>query len=242
MVEILDRVKAILLDIEGTTTPIDYVFGTLFPFAHQGVAAFLASHSTEPEVQADIAQLRQDYRQDLAKGIDLPLWTGPDATAPVPYIQYLITQDRKSTGLKALQGKIWQQGYQDGRLQSVLFADVRPAFEQWMAAGKALYIYSSGSIQAQQLLFRYSEAGDLTPLIQGYFDTQIGPKQDSASYAAIAAQIGIPPAEILFISDVTAELQAAQKTGMWVLCSIRTGNRPLESTFFPSIDSFHLIS
>jgi enolase-phosphatase E1 len=164
-----------------------------------------------------------------------------DLTAAIPYIRYLIATDRKSTGLKSLQGKIWQQGYQAGTLRSQVFPDVKPAFERWTQAGKRLFIFSSGSIQAQKLLFRYSEVGDLTGFLSGYFDTTTGLKREAESYRAIAGALGLPPAQILFISDVTAELKAARSAGMQTLFSMRPGNHSLDAEGFEAIESFDQI-
>ncbi|MEI2581209.1 acireductone synthase [Scytonema sp. PRP1] len=233
-----DTAEIILLDIEGTTTPVDYVFGVLFPFARDHVANFLTTQQQEVEVQTDLQWLRQEYETNLAQGLSVPHWQGTEATAPVAYIHHLIAIDRKSTGLKSLQGKIWEQGYRDGTLRSQIFADVKPAFERWTKAGKRLFIFSSGSVQAQQLLFRYSEVGDLTGFISGYFDTQTGSKREAQSYHKIADAIGVVPEKILFISDVTAELKAAQGVRMQTLFSIRPGNHSSESEGFAAIQNF----
>ncbi|ARV59194.1 acireductone synthase [Nostocales cyanobacterium HT-58-2] len=233
-----DTADVLLLDIEGTTTPVDYVFGVLFPFARNHVTDFLTTHQQEIEVQTDLQWLRQEYETDLAQGISVPDWHGTEATAAVAYIHYLIAIDRKSTGLKSLQGKIWEQGYRDGTLRSQIFADVKPAFERWTTAGKRLFIFSSGSIQAQQLIFRYSEAGDLTGFLSGYFDTQTGSKREAESYRKIADAIGVAPEKILFISDVTAELKAAQAAGMQTLFSLRPGNHSSDAQGFAAIHNF----
>ncbi|MDZ4873109.1 MAG: Enolase-phosphatase E1 [Chroococcidiopsis cubana SAG 39.79] len=232
------RADIILLDIEGTTTPIDYVFGVLFPFAQKQVEAFLQTHFQESAVQADLERLRQEYAADFAQGLNVPEWVDNSATAAVPYIHYLIATDRKSTGLKSLQGKIWESGYRDGTLRSQLFPDVKPAFERWTREGKRLYIFSSGSVQAQKLLFQYSEAGDLTQFLSGYFDTETGSKKEAESYRKIAQAIGVLPTQILFISDVTAELKAAKAAGMRTLFSLRSGNRTSDSEGFPVIHNF----
>jgi enolase-phosphatase E1 len=237
-VRVSDQVQAILLDIEGTTTPIDYVFGVLFPFARNHLEEFLANHGQTEAVQTDLQWLRQEYETDKNQGKSVPEWNGSAVTAAVPYIKYLIANDRKSTGLKSLQGKIWDQGYQDGSLRSLLFEDVAPALQRWTAAGKQIFIFSSGSVQAQQLLFRHTQQGDLTGYLSGYFDTQTGPKQQADSYGKIAAAIGLEPEQILFISDVAAELQAAHQAGMAVLFSWRPGNPSNESGGFPVIQSF----
>lgn len=236
------RADVILLDIEGTTTPIDYVFGVLFPFAKKQVGSFLQTHDRKSDVQADLERLRQEYAADVAQGLTVPEWgVGNSATAAVPYIHYLIETDRKSTGLKSLQGKIWESGYRDGMLRSQLFPDVKPAFERWTREGKRLYIFSSGSVQAQQLLFQYSEVGDLTQFLSGYFDTETGSKKEAESYRKIALAIGVLPTQILFISDVTAELKAAKAAGMQTLFSLRSGNRTSDSEGFPVISSFENI-
>ncbi|MEM0981344.1 MAG: acireductone synthase [Cyanobacteria bacterium P01_H01_bin.58] len=234
---ITDTVDAILLDIEGTTTPVDFVFGVLFPYARDRVASFLVNQGQVPEVQADLALLRQEYTTEVPTS-DLPTWSDTEPVAAVPYIHYLMDCDRKSTGLKSLQGKLWNQGYTEGRLKSQLFEDVKPAIERWHRAGKRIYIYSSGSIQAQKLLFGNTEAGDLTPLLQGYFDTTTGPKKEAASYHKIAAAIALPPAQIIFISDVIAELKAAQAAGLQTLLSQRPGNAPQEPKEFTVITDF----
>lgn len=236
-------VKVILLDIEGTTTPVDYVFGVLFPYAKERAGEFLQRQGQEESVQADLKLLRQEYETERAVGLaeKLPAWEGDAPAAVVPYIHYLIEIDRKSTGLKSFQGKLWNQGYQDGTLRSQVFPDVKPAFERWTAAGKQLYIFSSGSVQAQQLLFRYSEAGDLTQFLSGYFDTQIGMKREPESYRKIAAEIGVSPAEILFVSDVVPELEAARSAGMHGLFSLRPGNYTSDSEGFPVVRSFNEI-
>ncbi len=141
-----------------------------------------------------------------------------------------------------MQGKIWEQGYQDGTLRAQLFADLKPAFERWTRAGKRLYIFSSGSIQAQQLLFRHSESGDLTQFLSGYFDTETGAKKEGDSYRTIAQAIGVLPTQILFISDVTAELKAAQIAGMQTLFCLRLGNSTSDSEGFSIIRSFDNVS
>jgi enolase-phosphatase E1 len=224
----LTEIDALLLDIEGTTTPVDFVFKVLFPFARDRLATFLQAEVQDPEVQADLALLKAEHTQDQAQGLVIPPWTGEPGDG-VAYCQFLIDQDRKSTGLKSLQGKIWDQGYGDGSLRSQLFVDVKPAFERWVAAGKKLYIFSSGSVQAQKLLFGYTEVGDLTPFISGYFDTRTGPKREAESYRAIASQMNVPCDRILFISDIVAELAAARAAGMAVRLSQRPGNQPQES-------------
>jgi len=136
-------------------------------------------------------------------------------------------RDRKSTALKSLQGKIWKAGFESGELKGTVFPDVPLAFERWAAQAK-IAIYSSGSVDAQKLFFRHSSHGDLTPLISGYFDTRTGPKLEPASYAAIAAEMGVEPDEALFFSDVVGELDAAREAGLQTRLVIREGNAPVE--------------
>jgi enolase-phosphatase E1 len=147
-------------------------------------------------------------------------------------------QDRKSTPLKSLQGRIWKKGYRSGELLSQVFEDVPPAMERWHRQGKRVCIYSSGSVLAQKLLFGFTVAGDLTPLISAYFDTGVGAKMEAESYRRIASALQIPPEEILFISDVVTELDAAQAAGMQSRLSLRTGNRPQPENLFQAIHSF----
>ncbi|MCG8367344.1 MAG: acireductone synthase [Pseudanabaenales cyanobacterium] len=230
-----DSASALLLDIEGTTTPISYVFDVLFPFARDQVEDFLQTRGQDADVQADLTLLRQDYQ---AESKPVPLWQEDSPTAATPYIHHLIACDRKSTGLKSLQGKIWYVGYQSGQLRSQLFPDVKPAFERWRSAGKAIYIFSSGSVQAQKLIFRYSQDGDLTRYISGYFDTATGPKREIGSYQKIADQMGRSPNHILFISDVVAELRPAQAAGFQTLFSSRPGNHTDDAEGFTKIEDF----
>jgi enolase-phosphatase E1 len=238
-----DAVTAILLDIEGTTTPVSYVFEVLFPFARDNAEVFLETRGEDADVLADLALLRQEYE---AESEEVPPWEAGDAIAAVPYVHYLIGCDgvaspkgnRKSTALKSLQGKIWDAGYQAGQLRSQLFADVPPTLERWKKTEKAIYIFSSGSIQAQKLIFQYSEAGDFTAYINNYFDTTTGPKREAQSYQKIAEAIEALPEQILFISDVAAELRAAQAVGLQTLFCDRPGNATHNAEGFTAIQNF----
>ncbi len=196
-------ISTILTDIEGTTSSIDFVKDVLFPYARQRLPAFVETHGDTPEVQhwlqqaAEEAELISASRQEI---IDLLIeW---------------IDADRKSTALKALQGMIWKEGYASGEYRAHVYAEVPACLRAWQAAGKRLYVYSSGSVPAQQLFFAHTQAGDLTPLFSGYFDTQTGPKREAESYARIATAIGVAPASILFLSDIAAELDAARSAGL----------------------------
>lgn len=178
---------AVITDIEGTTTPIAFVHRVLFPYARERMADFVATnHAALAEVpEPRLATLRG--------------W---------------MERDEKVTALKTIQGLIWDEGYKAGALTAELYEDVPPALRRWARGGLRLFVYSSGSIAAQKLLFSHTPAGDLTPLFQAYFDTTTGPKRESASYAAIARGIGLPGAEILFLSDAEAELDAAHAAGL----------------------------
>ena len=219
-------VQAILLDIEGTTTPIDFVHNTLFSYAKEKMSEFVRQNFGE--IQTEIEQLKNEYKNDFTNQI-----YGRDFSEDVPetvaeYLRFLVDADRKSTPLKSLQGKIWQQGYETGELVSEVFDDVPTAFERWQSEQKMIAIYSSGSRLAQQLLFKYTNRGDLTGFIAEYFDTHIGRKGDSESYRRIASMESFPQVEnFLFISDSEAELDAAREAGMDTLLAIRPGNAPL---------------
>ena len=235
-----ESVQSILLDIEGTVAPVEFVYGTLFPFARQQLHSFMAKHQSEPEVMADCALLWQEYQAETAQ--ERPDWSDSKSIeSAIAYVEYLMDCDRKSTGLKSLQGKIWDQGYQSGELKSQLFEEVPAFFEQVIQSGKSIYIYSSGSVQAQILIFKFSEFGDLTPQISGYFDTQVGAKKESSSYQTISEKIGDKPEDILFISDVEAELDAAQTSRMQTLLSVRPGNQEILAPRFRVIHSLNEI-
>ncbi|HAZ61346.1 MAG TPA: acireductone synthase [Gammaproteobacteria bacterium] len=232
-------VRVVLLDIEGTTTPIAFVHAVLFPYAARALPAFLEGHAFDSAVAADIALLAHEYAAEKASGnADLPPWDGASGAAgAIPYLQYLMRQDRKSTALKSLQGRVWEMGYRTGELVGQLFEDVAPSLAGWHAAGLRLAIFSSGSIHAQQLLFRHSEAGDLTPYLAGYFDTRSGPKREASSYRCIAQAMEVAPEAMLFVSDVAAELDAARAAGCATALSVRPGNAPVEGTEHPRITS-----
>jgi enolase-phosphatase E1 len=220
--------RAILLDIEGTTTPISFVHDVLFSYARSHARDYLTQHPDE--VADDLALLREEHAQDVSKGEHPPPLHNETPESLAAYVNWLIDRDRKSTGLKSLQGKIWRQGYLEGTLKAQVFDDVAPAFERWHQAGLRISIFSSGSVLAQQLLFAHTDAGDLTKFISDYFDTTIGAKGDPESYRRIAQALNLPANEMLFISDVTTELAAAREAGMKTLLSIRPGNQPQDQT------------
>jgi enolase-phosphatase E1 len=223
-----ETVRAILLDIEGTTTPISFVHQVLFTYAREHLRSFLEEHFEAAELLLDLNGLRREYAVDLEQDQQPPtLISAPrdaEIDSLVVYINWLMDRDRKSRALKSLQGKIWKEGYLDGTLKAQLFVDVPPAFERWQRAGLSINIFSSGSALAQELLFAHTEAGDLTRFINNYFDTIIGAKKDAISYTGIAAKLGTPSRETLFISDVVDELDAAGAAGMRTLLCVRPGN------------------
>jgi enolase-phosphatase E1 len=227
--------EILLLDIEGTTTPIAFVYDVLFPYARKKIADFLGRNLTSAEVRADLARLREEWEADLQQGLAPPPYNNDDSA--VSYLHWLMESDRKSTPLKSLQGKVWEEGYRAGELKSRVFADVPLAFERWRGQSKQIYIFSSGSVLAQKLLFAHTEAGDLTEFISGYFDTNIGPKSDAESYRRIADAVKMAPPKIVFVSDVTKELAAAREAGMQVVLSVRPGNHPQ-----PDYDSYQAIT
>ena len=234
-----ERTRAILLDIEGTTTPIAFVHDVLFPYARDHVRAFLKSNFDAGEVRADIAILRQEHAVEVEQ---LPPFDDASVDSIATYVEWLIARDRKSTGLKSLQGKIWRHGYDDGSLQSQVYADVAPAMERWRARGLSVNIFSSGSVLAQKLLFAHTNAGDLTRFIHHYFDTNVGKKAEAESYRRIAEALGLRAEEVLFVSDVVSELEAASNAGMSVLLSVRPGNpRQDKVERFTVIESFEAI-
>ncbi|WCM25522.1 acireductone synthase [Sphingomonas sp. QA11] len=203
---------AILTDIEGTTSSIAFVTETLFPYARERLPAFVAAHPDETApILADVA--------------------AAEPGDPVATLTRWIDEDRKATPLKTLQGMIWEDGYREGAFTGHIYADAVAALRRWHAAGIALYVFSSGSVAAQKLLFGHSDAGDLTPLFSGYFDTTTGPKREAVSYTAIAKAIGLDPADILFLSDTPQEIAAARAADMQTLLIDRDGGTGDITTF-----------
>ena len=223
-------IRGILLDIEGTTTPIAFVHEVLLSYARSRVKNYLAAHLDSAETLADLARLREERAADMEQNLAPPALVNglrdAEIDSIVAYVHWLIDRDRKSTALKSLQGKIWRQGYLEGTLRAPLFADVVPALKRWRRAGLKISIFSSGSSLAQQLLFAHTEAGDLTKFIDNYFDTTNGSKTAIESYRHIALALCLPAPEVLFISDVVAELDAASAAGMQTFLCVRAGNRP----------------
>lgn len=207
----------ILTDIEGTTSSISFVKDVLFPYARAALPSYVREHGQQPEVRKwlDVAA------RELPSGS-----TGGDA-AIVKLLQGWIDADRKHTALKALQGLLWQDGYASGEYRAHIYADASRALLDWHAAGHRLYVYSSGSVAAQRMFFAHSEAGDLLPLFSGHYDTEIGGKREADSYARIAADLQAEPVQIVFLSDVVEELDAARSSGMRTLLVDRHEDYPI---------------
>ncbi len=203
-------IKVIVTDIEGTTSAIDFVHDVLFPYASKHLPDFVREHQSDPAVMPILDSVRNEAGEADA-----------DSERVIEILLQWIGADRKVTALKALQGLVWKQGYENGDFTGHMYEDAVNGLRSWAAAGIDLYVYSSGSVGAQKLLFGHSDAGDLTPLFSGYFDTNIGHKREAASYRNIAEDIGISATEMLFLSDVAEELDAAAEAGMQTFQLVR---------------------
>ncbi len=220
-------IKAVLTDIEGTTSAVSFVFDVLFPYAAQHLPGFVREQAQRPDVASQVQAVRQESGEADA-----------DVERVIAILLGWIADDRKATPLKALQGMVWEQGYQAGELKGHVYPDAVDALTRWHQQGYALYVYSSGSIQAQKLIFGCSQAGDLSALFSGYFDTTSGPKREAQSYRTIMAAIGLPGEGIIFLSDIVEELDAARAAGMLTCGLAREGG---ELPGHPCVDSFALI-
>jgi enolase-phosphatase E1 len=241
---IKDSFNVVLLDIEGTTTPVDFVYQTLFPYARKRLADYLSQNFSEDDMQPILAQLFDEHSRDVAANLAPPPLASQSPETHMEtaaaYLHWLMDRDRKSTPLKSLQGRVWQQGYETGELLSEVFADVPEAFLKWKSWKKELAIFSSGSVLAQKLLFAHTVAGDLTKYLSAYFDTNIGAKREAESYRRIAEALQHPPQEVIFFSDVVAELDAAESAGMQTVLCLRPGNAPQpEARRHKAIHTFH---
>jgi enolase-phosphatase E1 len=235
-------VQAIVLDIEGTTTPIAFVYEVLFPFARAHLREHLQNPLNVKELREPIRRLRAEWLADVATGEQPPgspgLGSEAEVVAVSAYVEWLMDRDRKSPGLKMLQGQIWEQGYRAGVLRGEVFPDVPPALRRWRDARIDVATYSSGSELAQRLIFATTAHGDLTPFIVRFFDTGIGSKSAPESYGRLAADLARPPDRILFVSDVTTELDAARSAGCQALLCMRPGNRPQPDHPYSAISTF----
>ncbi len=228
------QAQCVLLDIEGTISDIRFVYDVMFPYAKNNMNQFLLENWGALPVQGAVRTVARD-----AGRVSLDDWLGPkwqsgegnSISKLVEHCHELMSMDSKATGLKLLQGMVWQSGFESGALRAELFPDVLPALEEWKANGMDLRIYSSGSVLAQKMFFKYTVLGDLTDLFSAHYDTTIGTKKDSASYARIAAESQFDPSEIVFVTDVFGELLAAGQVGMQVIASLRPNNIPLPTEF-----------
>lgn len=207
-------IQAILTDIEGTTSSLAFVKDVLFPYARARMAGFVDTHARAPEVRAQLEEVSKIVGRKLT------------AEESVAQLIAWIDEDKKIAPLKVLQGLIWEVGYRQGDYQGHVYEDATRQLRAWNQRGLKLYVYSSGSVLAQKLLFGHTAGGDLTQLFAGYFDTAIGNKRDLAAYRAIARKIGLPPAHILFLSDVREELDAARAAGLQTTQILRDGVTP----------------
>ena len=207
-------VRAILTDIEGTTSSISFVKDVLFPYARRALPAFVREHGGEPEVRRWLDAVATEQGGVCSDDMI------------VEVLQGWIDTDRKHTALKALQGMIWDAGYRDADFTAHMYPDAAEALQEWDAAGIPLHVYSSGSVPAQKLFFGHSDAGDLTPLVSDWFDTEIGGKREAASYSRIAERLGHAAGDVLFLSDVIEELDAAREAGMQTVLVDRREDYP----------------
>jgi len=226
--------RYILTDIEGTTTSVAFVYEVLFPYFKKHVAEFLRDRADDPEVERQGQSARQTVEQE--NGLLLT------AEGLAQQLIYWTDADRKHPALKVLQGMVWKKAYEKGEIRGQVYADVPPALARWQQAGFGLGVYSSGSVEAQHLLFGFSEFGDLKPYFSHYFDTQIGMKRELSAYRNIAAALQLLPADILFLSDIEAELDAAAAAGMGTIQLLRPGTVPAirhcQAADFSAIDLF----
>jgi enolase-phosphatase E1 len=235
------EIRVILLDIEGTTTPVDFVYRTLFSYARENLSAFLHRSSNEPSVRTCVDGLKAQHAIDRLASQEPPEWltgrvSGIDSA--VRYGLWLMGRDSKIGPLKALQGLIWQEGYRSGMLRGEVFADVPRAFDRWRRQGKEISIYSSGSALAQEMLFRTTTFGDLTAGIKSFFDTQVGNKTSTESYREIASISGYPEHQFLFFSDTIGELDAARSAGMQTALVVRSSEADVPTAGHTAIKSF----
>ncbi|MBP90574.1 MAG: acireductone synthase [Planctomycetaceae bacterium] len=233
--------RAILLDIEGTTSSVRFVYDVMFPFARRELETYLREHWGEDDLADACEQIARDLGHD-----SLLSWAGDGDGHARQLVQgeviRLMDGDIKATGLKQLQGLIWRSGFESGEMKAHVYDDVPAALAAWNEAGLDVRIYSSGSIAAQKLFFGHTIAGDLLHQFRGHYDTTTGPKKEAASYEQIASAFGLPADEILFISDVIAELEAARAAGAATALTLRPGNAEVAADHgFDELTSFEQV-
>lgn len=219
--------EAVVTDIEGTTGSIAFVKETLFPYADRYLEKYVRAHRSEP--------LTSEVLKQTAKVASL---SPDDDDALIAQLRDWIAQDRKETALKTLQGAIWAEGYNDGSLRGHVYSDAVDALRAWHGRGIKIYVYSSGSVAAQKLLFAHSVAGDLTAVFSGYFDTTSGSKREPESYMRVADEIGLNPGRVLFLSDTRQELDAARQAGFRTVQVVRALDRTAAAPGHVYVHSF----
>lgn len=224
-------IRVVLTDIEGTTSSISFVHEVLFPYASEHLDGFVRAHCEEPAV-----------REQLQCVADQSGLAADDLDGVIATLQAWIAADRKETALKALQGMMWEEGYRQGHFQGHIYDDAADYLQRWHDRGLRLFVYSSGSVKAQKLIFGFTQRGDQTPYFSGYFDTRVGAKREAESYRRIQAELGVEPGSILFLSDVEAELDAAEAAGLQTALIVRDGELPstdrLVAADFAGVDQF----
>jgi enolase-phosphatase E1 len=203
------QVKAVVTDIEGTTSSLSFVKDVLFPYSRQRMGEFIRQHGADPKVR------------ELVNAVCETVGSALTDEQVITQLEHWIDEDKKITPLKALQGMIWEAGYRNGDFKGHIYEDAVHNLRKWRERGLDLYVFSSGSVYAQKLLFGHTEFGDLTSLFSGYFDTNVGSKSDVSAYKKITETIGFQAQEILFLSDIEQELDAAQQAGMQVVQLVR---------------------
>jgi enolase-phosphatase E1 len=221
-------VQGVLLDIEGTTSSISFVYDVMFPFVRRELDGFLDQSWRTPACRAACEQIARDAGHDSLASLAGASDEAAQRSAVRDEVARLMDADAKTTGLKQLQGLIWERGFESGELLAHVYDDVPPALLRWNGSGLDVRIYSSGSIQAQKLFFGHTEFGNLLAQFRGHYDTTTGAKREAASYTLIASEFHLPASEIVFLSDVIAELDAARSAGMRTVLVVRPGNQPVD--------------
>ncbi|EPG75149.1 2,3-diketo-5-methylthio-1-phosphopentane phosphatase [Leptospira fainei serovar Hurstbridge str. BUT 6] len=227
----LEDAKVFLFDIEGTTTPIEFVHKVLFPYSVRNFLPFFQTVSVEKRLIDELI-VASKQESEYGKTVD----SQPESLAD--FCTYLVSKDRKLGALKEIQGRIWKQGYETGELKSTIFPDVPKFLRRIQKSGKASAVYSSGSVEAQILIFQYCEAGDLTPNFRAYFDTAMGGKREAESYHRITEKLGVEPSNVVFFTDIKEEAEAAQAAGLHPYILERPGNNVQKEHSFPVLSSF----
>lgn len=225
--------RCALLDIEGTLADIRFVYDVMFPYIRENVQSYLQAHWGQASLESILDSLAVDggFSASQAPWRLGGVTESAAIESVVGLVHHLMDSDSKTTGLKALQGVVWEAGFRSGALRAEVFSDAVPAFERWQRAGVDMRIYSSGSILAQKLFFGHTTQGDLTSYFRNHYDTTSGSKKEASSYLAIARDIGVIPEQIVFFTDVLGEIQAAREAGLQVVACVRANNVPLPSQY-----------